>query len=145
MKYSYHKALLEEGYDENSKMYKDVNKVFDCEAKKHARRLAAQEKCGIVFNLMSAFEGEDGSCFDCFASDEDVEETVLHEIEMQDFHECLLQLSYEDRVFLLRIFNGKRGTLAAMERELGISHNTLLYRKKKLMKILREKMKERNY
>ncbi len=145
MKYSYHKALLAEGYDENSKMYKDVNKVFDREAKKHARRLAAQEKHGIVINHMSAFEGEDGSIFDCFAADEDVEESVIHAIEMQDFHECLLQLSSEDRVFLLRIFNGKRGTLAAMERELGISHNTLLYRKKKLMKILREKMKEKNY
>ena len=145
MKYKYHRALLEAGYDQQSKMYKDICQVFDRDSKKNRYELEVRRKLGITLNRLSAFEGEDGSAFDFIASDEDVEESVLNKIEMDAFIECLNELSKDDREFLLVLYSGQRGALAEMERTLGISHNTLIYRRKKLQNILRQKMRERNY
>ena len=104
-----------------------------------------RRKLGITLNSLSAFSGEDGSSFDFIATDEDIEESVLHRIEMDAFIECLNELPKKDREFLLELYSGQRGVLAEMERTLGISHNTLIYRRKKLQNILRQKMRDKNY
>lgn len=145
MKYKYHKALLEAGYDQGSMMYKNVRKIFDRDSKKKRYELKVRKELGITINSLSAFNGEDGSTFDFIASGEDVEASVLHKIEMDAFVECLNELPKEDREFLLELYSGQRGVLAKMERTLGISHNTLIYRRKKLQNILRQKMRDRNY
>lgn len=145
MKYKYHKALLDAGYDQGSKMYKNVRKIFDRDSKKKRYELQVRRKLGITLNSLSAFSGEDGSSFDFIATDEDIEESVLHRIEMDAFIECLNELPKKDREFLLELYSGQRGVLAEMERTLGISHNTLIYRRKKLQNILRQKMRDKNY
>ena len=135
----YHKTMLAAGYGKDSEEYKKLNRVLNQETKKFRRKKKSQEKHGIVFNYMSSFTDEEDDIFECFASDEDVEERVLHEIEMEAFRKCLNEIPAEDREFLMSLYRGDR-SLRQVGRDLGIPHNTLIYRRDKLFELLRKKM-----
>ena len=135
----YHKALLAAGYGKDSEEYRKVNRLLNRENKKFRRKKKSQAKHGIVFNYLSAFTDEDGNEIESFASDEDVEGEILHDLEMEAFHKCLMELPEEDREFLLAIYKDG-GSLRQVSRDLGIAHTTLLYRRDKLFKLLRQKM-----
>lgn len=145
MKFAYHKALLLEGYDEKSEKYKAIRRFFDSESKRLAYDRRIREEKGIVFNSLTAFVGEESNSFDCFASDEDVEERVIHEIEIEEMHECLNRLRKEDRELLLGYFSGEHGAVARIARTRGVDSKCLYRRIPKLIAVMRSMMKERGY
>lgn len=135
----YHKTMLAAGYGKDSSEYKELNRLLNRENKKFRRKKMSQDNHGIIFNYLSAFTDDEGSEIEAFASDEDVEEMVFHDLEMEAFHEALMELSTEDREFLLAIYKDG-GSLRQVGRQLGIAHTTLLYRRDKLFRLLRQKM-----
>ena len=135
----YHKTMLAAGYGKNSEEYKKLNRVLNQENKKFRRKKKSQEKHEIIFNYMSSFTDEEEDNFDCFASDEDVEEKVFHEIEMDAFRKCLRELSNEDREFLMMLYRGDR-SIRQISRDTGIAFSSLIYRRDKLFNLLRKKM-----
>ena len=135
----YHKAMLAAGYGKGSEDYKKVNRLLKKENRKFKNDKKAQEKYGVVFNYLSSFTDSEGNEIESFALDEDVEEKILHDLEMEEFHKCLMELPKEDREFLLAIYQDG-GSLRQVGRDLGIAHTTLLYRRDKLFKLLRKKM-----
>lgn len=145
MKYMYHKALLLEGYDEKSEKYKAIRRFFDSESKRLAYDRRIREEKGIVFNSLTAFIGEDSNSFDCFASDENVEERILHAIEIEEMLECLNSFSEEDKSLLLGYFSGEYGEVARIARKRGVDSKQLYKRIPKLVSKIRTMMKERGY
>ena len=145
MNYIYHKALLLEGYDETSEKYKAINRFFDRESKRMLYERKMREKSGIVFNSLTAFIGEESNSFDCFASDENVEERVLHEIEMEELQKCLNKLSREDRELLLGYFSGEHGAVAGIARIRGVDSKQLYKKIPKLISMMRTMMEERGW
>ena len=139
----YHRNMLAAGYGKDSSEYKKLNRFLNRENKKYRRKKKSQERHGIVFNSLSAFSDDEGNEIEAFASDEDVEERVLHDLEMQAFHQALMELPKADREFLLAIYRDG-SSLRQISRELGIAHTTLLYRRDKLFKILRRKILDEN-
>lgn len=135
----YHKTLLAAGYGKDSEEYKKINQFLKKENRKFRLGKKAKEKYGIVFNYLSSFTDDEGNEIESFGSDEDVEEKIFHDLEMEAFHKCLMELSEEDRDFLLAIYKDG-GSLRQVSRDLGIAHTTLLYRRDKLFKLLRQKM-----
>jgi len=135
----YHGKLLAAGYSKDSEEYQKVNRLLDQEGKRFRRKKKSQEQHGIIFNYLSSFTDEEGDEFDCFISDDDVEERVFHELEMEAFHKVLMELPEKDRDFLLAIYEDG-SSLRQVGKDLGIAHTTLLYRRDKLFKLLRQKM-----
>lgn len=144
MKYKYHKALLAEGFDKESEMYREIQKVFDNEAKKFAYDRGLREEMGITFNRLSMFIGEDADSNDCFSSDEDVEEMILHEIELDELRECLNRLHQDDKDLLLAYYGGAHGDVAKLARERGIRSKRLYKRIPRLIRKLRIMMQEKS-
>lgn len=145
MKFAYHKALLLEGYDEKSEKYMAIKRFFDNESKKLAYDRKIREEKGIVFNSLTAFICEEANSFDCFASDENVEERILHEIELEEMLECLNRLPREDRELLLGYFSGEHGEVARIARERDVNSKQLYRRIPKLVARIRTMMEERGY
>lgn len=135
----YHKAMLAAGYSKDSEEYKKVERFFNRENMKLRRRKKTQENHEIIFNYMSSFNDDEEDQFDCFQSDEDVEEMVLHEIEMEAFRECLRKLPERDRKFLIDIYRGDR-SLRDIAKDKGVSHQALMKRRDRLFKRIREMM-----
>lgn len=143
MKMFYHNALLAEGFDENSEMYKEIEKLFNRESKRFQRDRKEREECGITFNYFSEFE-KDGVPYDCFPSDENVEEKILHGIELEALRECVYELPKDDRDFLIKIFKDEI-PLRVLAADMGVNHQNLMYRRDKLLKLLREKMAKKKF
>ena len=135
----YHKALLAAGYSKDSEEYRKVERFFNRENKKFRRRKKTQANHEIVFNYTSSFIADEEDQFDCFPSDEDVEEKVFHEIEMEAFRECLSKLPESDRRFLLDIYRGDR-SLRDIASEKGVTHQALMKRRDRLFKRIRKMM-----
>lgn len=144
MKMFYRDALLAAGYDEKSEMFKEVNKIFDSEAKKHKRDRERDEELGITVNHLSAFEDEDGNPCEFFSTDENVEEKILHEIELEALRECVFELSADDRYFLMKLYKDEI-PLRQLAKTMGVNHQKLMYRRDKLLKLLRQKMSQKKY
>lgn len=140
----YHKTMLAAGYGKDSEEYKKLNRVLNQETKKFRRKKKSQEKHGIVFNYMSSFTDEEDDNFECFASDEDVEEMVFHEIEMDAFRECLYEFTEKDRKLLMDIYRGDR-SLRQVARDEGVTHQALMQRRDRLFKKIRKMMSEKNF
>ena len=140
MKKFYRKAMEDAGYPEGSEKYKKIDQCFNTSLRAYQRDYAERRKLAITFKRLSTFIGDDSNSNECFASDEDVEEKILHEIELDQLRECLNRLSREDKELLLRYYGGERGELAKIARELGVSYEDIRYRIKKLIKRLRRMM-----
>lgn len=140
MKMFYRKALLAEGFDEKSEKYKEIDKCFNTDLRAYQRDRQTRAELGITFNRLSTFIGEDADSNDCFASDEDVEEKILHEIELERLRDCLNKLPVEDRELLLRYYGGPHGELKKIATERGVPYKGLHKKVKRLLKKLRVMM-----
>lgn len=137
----YERACKEAGLSEEE--IAKIRRVFDSEAKRNKRDREAKEKEGIVITHLEAYRDSEGEEIALPVYQESVEETILKEMELQALRECLSELPEDDRKFLFAIFSGERGALAKIEKETGIPHNSLIYRKEKLLKTLRKKMSKK--
>ena len=144
MKMFYRNALLQEGFDESSEKYRQIERYTDLQKKRMKRDRERREREGITFVPMSQLVDPDGKEID-YPSEENVEEKILHEIELEDLRECLNELPHEDKELLMRVYSGERGEKTRISKELGISYDDLNYRVKKLIKKLREMMREKGY
>ena len=136
----YHKALIRAGFTEESETYRKIKRELDRENKAYRRDKKRREKAGIIFNSTSAITDDDGNPYDFIASEDDVEERILHEIELQRMRICLAKLPKEDQDFLRRLYQGGYSELSRIAREWGIPRKTLEYRREKLLKKLRKMM-----
>lgn len=131
----------------NDEEIKNIERVFDADYKKLKRRNKAQERMaeeyGYVTMSVSAmigdFEGAEYGDFD-IPDDTNIEEQILHEIELEELRKCLGELKADDRDFLLECFETEIGCAKAGERR-GLTKNQAHYKKVKLLEKLREKMK----
>lgn len=136
MIYKYEIACKEAGLTEEK--IAEIRKFFDGEKKKLKRSIQYREEEGIVFNsltVMAEEYDEDNSLDAGF----DLEETVIHAMELQRLNMCLSELSVDDREFIYAVFSEERGTIARISRETGIPRSTLVDRKERILRTLKEK------
>lgn len=146
MIYKYERACQEAGLEESR--IAEIRRFFDAEKKRLSRDKEARDKAGIVFNSLSSLVQPEGSS----SSDEyeiaddraNVEEQILHKLELDHLHECLAGLPEDDREFLFALFSGGYGNESRMAKEMGIPRTTLIRRKERLLKQLREKFFEKS-
>lgn len=138
MIYKYEMACKEAGLTE--KQIAEIRKFFDGEKKKLKRSVKFREEEGIVFNSLTALADEyDGDEENGLDAGFNLEETVIHAMDLQKLNMCLNELSVDDREFIYEVFSEEWGVIARISRETGIPRSTLVDRKERILKTLKEK------
>jgi DNA-directed RNA polymerase specialized sigma24 family protein len=143
MIYKYEMACKEAGLSEEQTA--EIRKFFDGEKKKMKRDMERRERAGIVFNsLRGLVEEYDLDEYEVPDQSFDMEEMILHKLELEKLNECMDELPVDDREFLFALFSGGYGTESELARRMDIPRQTLQRRKDRLVKQLREKFFEKN-
>jgi DNA-directed RNA polymerase specialized sigma24 family protein len=143
MIYKYEMACKEAGLSEEQTA--EIRKFFDGEKKKMKRDMERRERAGIVFNsLRGLVEEYDLDEYEVPDQSFDMEEMILHKLELEKLNECMDELPVDDREFLFALFSGGYGTESELARHMDIPRQTLQRRKDRLVKQLREKFFEKN-
>lgn len=138
MIYKYEIACKEAGLTEEK--IAEIRKFFDGEKKKLKRSIQYRAEEGIVFNSLTVMAEEYGGDEDnSLDAGFDLEETVIHAMELQRLNICLNELSVDDREFIYEVFSEERGAIARISRETGIPRSTLVDRKERILRTLKEK------
>lgn len=145
MIYKYEIACKEAGLSEEKTA--EIRKFFDAEQKKLKRRNEALAKSNIYYVSVNALEAERYEAgfdtYDIEDPDMDVEDIVLRKIDLDILRSCMDELSADDKEFLLACFNGERGIIMQLSKELGIPQTTISARKKRLFERVKKSFLEK--
>lgn len=141
MIYMYEMACKEAGLPEEQ--IAEIRKMFDADYKRFSRRKKAKEKNNISWISMTDMSGSESEA-DYELTDEtiDVEDTVLHQMELEELQGYLEELTDDDREFLLAMFEDVENANQRMAEKLGLTIGQVRYRKDKLIKMLRARFEE---
>ncbi len=143
MIYNYEMACKEAGLREDQTA--EIRRFFDSEQKKLKRRNEAIDKNQIVYFSISQAVKELGENADYEIPDAsiDVAEEVLHRMDLDRLREVMQELPEDDQEFLMVYFEEENFGDTRVAKRLGIPRQTVQYRKKKLLKVLRKKFFEK--
>lgn len=139
MKMFYRKALMKAGFDKNSKMYKDIDRIFDWEKKKLKREREQRRREGITFVPVFSMEDDDGNLMD-LPSPENFIEEIEHKADIELLRKSLKQIPEDDAQMLLRIYGSERGEMTKISKETGIPLSTLHKHIRFLLDLLKQIM-----
>lgn len=144
MELFYHYALLNEGYTEDSEMYKEIERMTDAGKKQVKRGRAKREEMGIDLILTSTLGSREDEKED-IPSEEDLEEKIIHKIELEDLMKCFALLTPEEQDLLRKYSEGEYGIVKKLSSEMGIPYNDLYYRINKIKQKMKKLMADRGY
>lgn len=143
MIYKYEIACREAGLSEEQTA--EIRKFFDGEKKKLKRDREKRERQGIVFNSLRGLVGEyDLDEYEIEDLAPQVEEQILHKLELEQLRKCMAELPKKDREFIYAVFENDRLPERKLAAELGIPEATYFRRKKRVLEQLRKKFFEEN-
>lgn len=144
MIYEYKLACIEAGLSE--KQIREIEQVYDTEYKRNQYEQVKREKYQWESLHLEGLIGPDGEVgsFELPDPSVDIEEDLIHRCDLAKLRELLQELSADDRAFLMECFTYEADYLKRLSRKYGVTEATILWRKKKLVKQLREKFFEKN-
>ena len=119
----------------------EIRKFFDAEQKKLNRRRESRKENGVYYLSIEGMQEceECGNTFDIPDTNTNVEEEVMRTWELERLNQLLDELPEDDKEFLLACFAEERGAECVLARKMGVSRDTVRWRKEKLVKMLKEK------
>lgn len=121
----------------------EIRKFFDAEQKKLNRRRESRKENGVYYlsieGMQECAEYEEQNTFDIPDLNTNVEEIAMRTWELERLNQLLNELPEEDKEFLLACFAEERGAECVLARQMGVSRDTVRWRKEKLVKMLKEK------
>ncbi len=140
----YRYALLNAGYTEDSEMYQEIERMTDTGKKQVKRGREKREELEIDLILTSTLNSREDEKED-IPSDENLEEMIIHKIELEDLMKCFALLTPEEQDLLRKYSEGEYGIVKQLADEMGLSYNDIYYRINKIKKKMRKLMAERGY
>lgn len=146
MIYKYEMACKEAGLSEEQTAA--IRNFLDGQKKKVAHEKDVREEHGISFS----FSGVSSNRIDEIGNEEemdfvdenfDLEELIIHKLELDRLNECLDELPVDDREFILSVY-AERGYARRYAKEHGMSDMAVSRKKTALLKVLREKFFKNN-
>mgnify|MGYP002577172822 CR=1 FL=1 len=114
----------------------EIRKFFDAGKKKVKRLKDAKERYDFGYLSLEGMTEEYNDygiySYDIADSSSDPATTIVEKMDLELLEKCMTELEEEDRKFLLLCFEGDRGILAKLSKEMGIPESTLSARKKRL-------------
>lgn len=146
MIYQYELACKEAGLSEEQTAA--IRNFLDGQKKKVAHEKDVREELGITFSFSSVSadrldEIGDKEEMDFVDEDFDLEELIIHKLEIDRLNECLEELPAEDREFILSVY-AERGYARRYAKEHGMNEMAVSRKKAALLQTLREKIFEKN-
>ena len=145
MRKIYQELLAKEGMDKDNEMYRNIDRVFNTSSKALQRQRQEMKENNVKLCRLSRFMDEEGFYLDNIPSEEDIEERIIHEIELDALRECLSKLSVEDQELLFRVYGYGRGEITKIATERNVSYMSVYRRIRKLITVLRKMMEDRDF
>ena len=147
MIYKYEMACKEAGLSEEQTA--EIRRFFDAEKKRLKRDKEVREEEGITFSYIVTSDDESEEAGDLDSreiADEgfNLEELIIHKLELEKLDKVLKELPEDDREFLLSLFSYGSGGVSKFARARGVPRETVRDRKHRLLKVVREKFFEKN-
>lgn len=144
MIYKYEKACKDAGMSEEQ--IDEIRRFFDAEKKRLKRRRKAHDKCGFVFlsvqEMIDQYRGWDIETFDIPDMATDVEAEIFHKMDLERLDMFLMELSDDDREFLLTCFSHDDFTEVQLSEMLNMPRSTMRSRRERLVRLLKKRFEE---
>lgn len=132
MIYKYEMACKEAGLSEEQTA--EIRRFFDAEKKRLKRDKEVREEEGITFSYIVTSEDESEEAGDLDSreiADEgfNLEELIIHKLELEKLDKVLKELPEDDREFLLSLFSYGSGGVSKFARARGVPRETVRDRK----------------
>lgn len=138
MLYKYELACREAGLTEEKT--KEIRQMFDTEYKRLKRRKQRQKKYGISAISVTDMSGTENECdYELEDPNNNVEEIVLHKMDLKDLQRHLQELPEEDRDFLYDYYSCGDKPLVYMSEKCSLTKNQVRYKRDRLIMLLRNK------
>lgn len=138
MLYKYELACREAGLTEEKT--KEIRQMFDTEYKRLKRRKQRQKKYGISAISVTDMSGTENECdYELEDPNNNVEEIVLHKMDLKDLQRYLQELPEEDRNFLYDYYSCGDKPLVYMSEKCSLTKNQVRYKRDRLIMLLRDK------
>ena len=138
MLYKYELACREAGLTEEKT--KEIRQMFDTEYKRLKRRKQRQKKYGISAISVTDMSGTENECdYELEDTNNNVEEIVLHKMDLKDLQRYLQELPEEDRDFLYDYYSCRDKPLVYMSEKCSLTKHQVRYKRDRLIMLLRNK------
>lgn len=138
MLYKYELACREAGLTEEKT--KEIRQMFDTEYKRLKRRKQRQKKYGISAISVTDMSGTENECdYELEDPNNNVEEIVLHKMDLKDLQRYLQEFPEEDRDFLYDYYSCGDKPLVYMSEKCSLTKNQVRYKRDRLIMLLRNK------
>lgn len=146
MIYKYELACKEAGLSDEQTAA--IRNYLDEQKKKVSHEKDVREELGIKFSFSSVSSDRfdeigDEDEMDFVDEDFDLEELIIHKLDLDRLNRCLDELSVEDREFILSVY-AEHGYARRYAKEHSMSEMAVSRKKSALVKKLREKFFEKN-
>ncbi len=119
---------------------REIYNVFNAGYQSMYRQKKARADSGLEFLSFDGLHGPDGvlGTFEIPDPAVDVEEEIIHKLDLERLHEVLMLLSEEDRSFILEYFEGTGAFLEDLAARYGLTKIQAIGKKRAIIRLLRE-------
>lgn len=140
----YESACKQAGLSEDK--IQEIRRFFDSEKKRLKRRREAHDKCGYSFmsvqDLIENRDGWDIETFDIPDGSTDVEAEICHKMDLEKLDVLLMELSEEDREFLLTCYEHTDISDVKLSEMLDMPRSTMRSRRERLVRLMKKRFEE---
>ena len=138
MIFKYEMACREAGMTDER--IREIYNLFNADYQRLFRRKKAKERSKLDFLAVEGMRGPDGEFGTFEIPDEsvDIEEEIIHKLELERLREVLAMLTEEDRRFILEYFEGEGRFLDELAARYGLTRNQAIGKKKAIIRLLKE-------
>lgn len=138
MRIEYERACKQAGLPEEK--IREIRKMFDTDYKRVKREKQERKEAGVVYYSLEYLKNPEGdSCyFDIPDPNMDVEQIVMHGLELEQLREILNRISPKDKQFILDCYAAEWGEEKDIAEKYGITCALVAQRKRRILIKLRE-------
>ena len=133
MLYKYEIACQQAGLSEEKTA--EIRRMFNAQYQKLYREKVTRNRSNCeVWHMVDLYgrDGEKGT-YEVADPSVNVEEDLIHQMDLEKLHEVLAELDPEDREFILEYFEGENKFLNRMVEKYGLTRNQVIGRKRRIL------------
>lgn len=139
MLYKYEIACRQAGLSEETTA--EIRRMFNAQYQRMYREREARKRSVYEFWYTEDLYGRDGEkgTYEIADPSVNIEEELIHQMDLEKLREVLKELSPEDREFILEYFEGENKFLDRMSEKYGLTRNQVIGRKRRILKQLKSR------
>lgn len=142
MLYKYEIACRQAGLSEEKTA--EIRRMFNAQYQRMYREREARKRSVYEFWYTEDLYGRDSEkgTYEIADPSVNIEEELIHQMDLEKLREVLKELSPEDREFILEYYEGENKFLDRMSEKYGLTRNQVIGRKRRILKQLKSRFFE---